>query len=43
MTSLKTDPELEGRTGTIHAKIGHGIKDLMETMGKTNELDYNMT
>ena len=43
MTSLKTDPELEGRTGTIHAKIGHGIKDLIETMGKTHELDSTTT
>ena len=43
MTSLKTDPELEGRTGTIHAKVGHGIKDLMETMRKTHELDSNTT
>ena len=42
MTSFETDPELEGRTGTIHAKIGHGIKYL-DTMGKTHELDYNMT
>jgi hypothetical protein len=43
MTNLKTGPELEGRTGTIHAKIGHDIKDLMETMGKTHELDSNTT
>jgi hypothetical protein len=43
MTSFKTDPELEGRTGTIHAKVGHGIKDIMETMRKTHELDSNMT
>ena len=43
MTSLKTDPELEGWTGTIHAKIGHGIKDSMDTMGKTHELYYNTT
>jgi hypothetical protein len=43
MTSLKTDPELEGRTGIIHAKVGHRIKDLMETMRKTHELDSNTT
>ena len=43
MTSLKTDGELEGRTGTIHTKIGHGIKDLMDRMGKTHELYCNMT
>jgi hypothetical protein len=43
MTSFKTDPELEGRTGTIHAKVGHDLKDLMETMRKTHELDSNMT
>jgi hypothetical protein len=43
MTSLRIDSELEGSTGTIHAKIGHDIKDLMETMGKTHELDSNMT
>ena len=43
MTSLKTDRELEGRTGTIHAEIGHGIKDLMDTMGKTHELYCNTT
>jgi hypothetical protein len=43
MTSLKTNPELEGGTGTIQAKIGHGIKDSMDTMGKTHELYYNTT
>ena len=43
MTRLKSDPELEGRMGTIYAKIGHGIKDLIETIGKTHELDSNTT
>jgi hypothetical protein len=43
MTTSKSDPELEGRIGTIHVKIGHGIKDPMETIGKTHELDYNTT
>ena len=43
MTSFKTDPELVGRTGTIQAKVGHDVKDVMETMRETHELDSNMT
>ena len=31
---LRIGSELEDKTGTMRTKIGHGSKDLMETMGE---------
>ena len=42
---LRTDSELEDKTGTMRAKIGHGSKDSMEMMGEDTQtgLEHDLT
>ena len=39
---LRIGSELKDNENNVH-KTGHNSKDLMETMGKTHELDSNTT